>query len=232
MEFWKQVPTHEAFYEASTYGRVRRISTRAGNPLCRLIAPGKKPNGYLGYALCSHGKVKHVLAHRLIVETFIGPIPRDLCVNHRNGNKADNILSNLEVATYSENMAHAVRELAYMPPRGEQNGATVLTEDNVREIRKLYATGLMQLQIAERFGVSEANIGCIVRGETWAHLDDCIAILRRKRHKKAKLTEERVRAIRDAHAIGFTQRQVAERFGISSATASLIIRRMAWAHVE
>lgn len=54
--------------------------------------------------------------------------------------------------------------------RGEQAGMAKLTEEDVRAIRSAYADGESQESIGKRYGVSQPNIGCIVRRKTWTHV--------------------------------------------------------------
>lgn len=54
--------------------------------------------------------------------------------------------------------------------RGERNAASRLTEEMVREIRRLSAKGARQVDLAERFGIAQPNISKVIRRETWAHV--------------------------------------------------------------
>ena len=175
MEIWASVSGYEGFYEVSDHGALRRIATPSGRPKCAIVAPHIKRNGYLDYWLWLKGKVRLVQAHRLVIETFIGPIPDGLCVNHKNGVKSDNRLDNLEVVTPSENIRHGYRVLGRKPPNnpsyGEKNGSAVLNSEKVRSIRSLYATGLTQYQVADAFGVSQRTINLVVRRLTWGHVE-------------------------------------------------------------
>lgn len=55
--------------------------------------------------------------------------------------------------------------------KGKKNGSSKLTDDNVREIRKLWATGLwLQRMLAERFGVTKTAVGFVVNNKTWKHV--------------------------------------------------------------
>lgn len=174
-EVWKSVSGYEGFYEASDAGRLRRIATPTGKPRNRIIAPHKKSTGYCDYWLWLDGDKRRVVAHRLVWQTFMGPIPPSLCINHKNGKKDDNRLSNLEVVTLSENSAHSFRVLGRKAPNfpsfGEDNGSARLTENKVRKIREMYAGGgVTQYEVAARFGVCQRTVNLVVRGLTWAHV--------------------------------------------------------------
>jgi hypothetical protein len=175
-ETWKPVTGYEALYEVSDLGRLYRLAgTRGPKSVGRIIAPHKKATGYCDYWLYANGTAKRVAAHRLIWASFNGPIPEGLQINHRNGKKNDNRLANMELLTPSENTAHGFRVLGRKSPNnpspGVRNGSAKLTEEKVREIRRLYANGLFQHEIAKMFGVSQRMISLITRLEKWAHLE-------------------------------------------------------------
>lgn len=62
------------------------------------------------------------LSHRLVWRHFNGQIPAGMTVNHKNGNKQDNRPVNLELATHSEQMQHAIAKLGYDPTPNLHNG--------------------------------------------------------------------------------------------------------------
>jgi HNH endonuclease/NUMOD4 motif len=175
-EAWKAVQDYEGFYEVSDRGRLRRIATPTGKPRCRIIAPHIKWDGYCDYWLWLNGVKRRERAHRLVWKTFVGPIPPALCINHKNGKKGDNRLSNLEAVTPSANSAHSFRVLGRKAPHnpsfGEKNGSARLTESKVRKIRAEYAVGdLTQYEVADRFGVCQRTVNLIVRRLTWTRVE-------------------------------------------------------------
>lgn len=125
MENWKPIPGYEGYYEASDMGRVRSVarvvasSTRNGGARLRpskVLRLKRKRNGYLAVQLSKEGEVKDQLVHRLIASTFLGDRTADgLVVNHRNLNKADNRVVNLEWCTTSENNRHSRANQEYKP---------------------------------------------------------------------------------------------------------------------
>ena len=66
-------------------------------------------SGYFGVVARKNGKQYLALAHRLVWELFVGKIPDKMDINHKNGNKHDNSISNLEVVTRSQNLTHAAK---------------------------------------------------------------------------------------------------------------------------
>lgn len=111
------------------------------------------------------GKLE-VVAHRLIAITFIGPIPEDKEVNHINGVKTDNRVENLEIITHRENLIHALVTNLRHPAHGESHHWAKLKDDEVKNIREEYSTGLFsQYALARKYGVNQSQIGRIVRYE-------------------------------------------------------------------
>lgn len=112
MEHWKPVFGFESLYEVSDFGRVRSIphfvKTGCGERLTapKILSLQKCTNGYLVVSLGR--KHKHELVHRLVACAFISPPPFENAeVNHKNRNKSDNRVTNLEWVTPSENAQHA-----------------------------------------------------------------------------------------------------------------------------
>lgn len=136
-----------------------------------------------GYGTLRHGGRNH-LAHRVAYELFIGPIPGDLIIRHKNDTPIDVNPNNLEIGTLEENVQDRVirgrtfrgrrsEAARAQSARGSRHGLAKLSENDVRAIRRLYAAGgCSQQRLARSFGVSQLNISMIVRGKTWTHVDD------------------------------------------------------------
>lgn len=109
--------------------------------------------------------------HRLVAGTFI-PNPKGLPeVNHKDLDKWNNDVSNLEWVTRGENMRHAVLNGAVKSLRGSAVLSSKLTEDQVHDIRVRYANGLSyQRELAAEYGVSQAVISKILLRQNWAWL--------------------------------------------------------------
>ena len=97
METWKDVKGYEGLYQVSDLGRIK---TKRGT--IRKLTQNK--NGYLYVNLCKDGKIKNFPVHRLVALAFIEPHEVGLTVNHKNEDKTDNRVENLEWLTRKDNL--------------------------------------------------------------------------------------------------------------------------------
>jgi plasmid maintenance system antidote protein VapI len=131
-------------------------------------------------------------------------------------------------------------------PRGEKHANAKLTEDQVTEIRRIYAAGTMDAkQMGQLYGVSAASIDNIVNGATWGHVDgidpEQLAAIRLTRRLESqakatdatrKLTEADVLAIRSEYVPRkVSMYKLAEKYGVSQSVVSEIINRKSWTHI-
>src|SRR5574343_1477154 len=118
---------------------------------------------YIGIAGGTHKRV-----HRLVYEAFNGPIPAGLQINHIDGNKKNNAISNLEAVTQSENFKHAFRTGLKKQKKGEESCRAKLKQEQVDYIRSRYAKGgITQKELGEQFGLRQSYICLILKGERW-----------------------------------------------------------------
>ena len=105
-----------------------------------------------------------VKIHRLVAETFIGPSP--LNVNHKDGNKENNKLENLEYFTIQENMKHAAQN--NLTTKGVKNQDCKLSEDDVREIRRIRNNYTLH-ELGKKYNVDHSTIWDVCN-RTWKHV--------------------------------------------------------------
>lgn len=106
-EVWSQIESSP--YEVSTYGNIRRLCDGINTYKGRPKAISKSSNGYLIFGAFEDGKRTNILVHRAVAGAFIRTIPKNMEVNHKDGNKLNNHISNLEIVTKSENTKHALK---------------------------------------------------------------------------------------------------------------------------
>lgn len=157
-------------YEVSDHGEVRRTDRAPGTRPGLLLKPERDRWGYLKVGLRRTGeRQRKFLIHVLVAEAFLGMRPEGFTVNHRNGDKQDNRVGNLEWTTRSENQKHAYR--TGLQGRGQDHGRAKLTDEQVLEIRRRYAVGdVSQRALATQYGVNQTLIGFIVRRVVWTHI--------------------------------------------------------------
>ncbi len=96
------IPGYIGLYKATSDGQI--ISLLGKEP--KTLKPGKNEKGYLHVVLYKNGKKHNIKVHKLICLTFIGDRPKNMTINHKNGNKLDNKPSNLEYITQRQNCTH------------------------------------------------------------------------------------------------------------------------------
>lgn len=101
-EIWKNVKGYEGLYEVSNFGRVKSLRKE------KILKLGRDKKGYLIVGLCKNGKQRTFKAHRLVTEHFLNNPYNLPYVNHKDGNKTNNNVSNLEWCTQKENIQHAI----------------------------------------------------------------------------------------------------------------------------
>ena len=112
IEEWRSIEGYEGLYEVSSYGRVRSLDRYDNRNYFRkgkVLSPGKTPNGYLVVVLSCNEKQKTITVHRLVAQAFI-PNPDNLLeVNHKDEDKTNNSVDNLEWCDHSYNNNYGSR---------------------------------------------------------------------------------------------------------------------------
>ncbi len=173
METWKAIPGFNR-YEACDSGFIRSLDyKRSGN--IKIIKPAESHDGYLKTMLLGDdGKYHTSRVHRWVALTFLG-LPDGLEVNHKDGNKKNNAISNLEYCTRSQNIKHAYDNGLEKPKRGIEVSGHKLNDEAIREIRQAAKNNGRfwgRKDFAKKYGVSEATLKDIVsqRRGAWKHI--------------------------------------------------------------
>lgn len=172
-EIWKEIKGWEGRYDISSLGRVRSIHPRTGK------------HTILRHRIRSHypcinlTEMKSI--HSLVAEAFVSPRPPGMHCNHKDGNKFNMTPSNLEWLTPKQNIAHSFA--LGLSPTGDRHWSRTqperwknrrvrrkLTETQVRELRALSATGVIDRVLGERYGIKRESARDIRRGKVWRHI--------------------------------------------------------------
>jgi len=195
METW--VDVFNGFYEVSDRGNIRRakpgISTFVGRP----VTPMASGSGYKQVQLSDGISSKKYYVHALVMLAFVGPRAKGIVINHKDLDKSNNSLDNLEYVTQKQNCAHSFiaqgrkrgPRKPKSPPKGKQSGDThwskrmperiargakmphsKITAEMVASARSRVALGETQSSIAKEYGISVAQMSRIIRGTRWTYV--------------------------------------------------------------
>jgi hypothetical protein len=168
------VPILGGRYDVSDHGNVRAwFSSRGKRATPRPCKPYREKTGYLTFGLVptpTEGPL-HFMAHRLVCEAFHGAPPDENAqVRHFDGNRANNVWTNLSWGTAADNAQDRIRHGTM--PRGESHSCHKLTEAAVLELRAASKTGETATSLAARFGIGVTHALRVIRRESWAHLPE------------------------------------------------------------
>lgn len=188
----------------------------------RFLTPTiKNDTGYMIVYVHDAGKLQRV--HRLVAETFLQGSPFfGLDVNHIDGVKTNNCVTNLEWCTRSHNIIHA-KEIGLNKSRGETHVDAIHTEVKIREVCSYLEQGFRNQDISSMTGLSTGAISDIRIGRRWKHVsrDYKFTVVPRS----TRLSVKKVEAICERFSLGASIGDVIRDFDISYKTASNIYNR-------
>ena len=155
-EIWKDIPGYEGHYLASNFGRIRSLKRNKVS----ILKPVRHRDGYYRVNLYRNKVAKKALVHRVVWSTFNGPIPEGLEVNHRDEDKANNALLNLELVTPSQNINYGTRNKRVSEKLGkciqmlDKNNNTLKTFNSLKEAAQFLNK------------TSHSNISCCLHGKS------------------------------------------------------------------
>lgn len=171
-ESFVDIKGFEDYYQISNYGRIlskdviwntnKNILSRGGKikKLCL------DQYGYLRVTLWKNNKGKSFYIHRLIALHFIINPENKEQINHIDGDKLNNSISNLEWCTNKENINHSIKNKLW-DYRGSNTKNSILKEEDIPIIRELLSKGISQRMIGLKFNVSRSSIKNIKSGKSW-----------------------------------------------------------------
>lgn len=165
-ECWNWIPGYRGSYKVSNLGRVMSVARRSygrGAVLStRILRQRIDGWGYLVLFLSKNGKSRPFSVHALVAKAFIKEVNKQKQVNHKNGDKKDNLLSNLEWVTPSENLRHAYSIGLKKPLLGEDNPGTNIS--NKKAIELFNCPGTLSF-LSKKFGVTKGTAFNIKSGK-------------------------------------------------------------------
>ena len=157
MEMWKDIQGYEEKYQISNIGRIKN---KINN---RLLRPRVGTYGYYKVNLYKNKKVKTIEIHRLVAEAFIENPESKSEVNHIDGNKLNNNITNLEWVTHKENINHAWRTKLFEPVRkaSKRYGKSNPNAKKVYQIKNNIIIGVFDTikEAATKTNTNKTNIG-------------------------------------------------------------------------
>ena len=179
-ERWRDVIRYVGLYRVSDWGRVKSLPRRTCNrngyyiTKTRILRPRPNTDGYLTVAFYRNKKRQDFAVHLLVLEAFIGFCPSRMEACHNDGDPSNACLSNLRWDTHAANMQDRIlhgRGCQETNPKGKEIWWSKITEQDVKEIRRLYASGqYTQSELAVTYGVGQTLISRVVLRRIWRHV--------------------------------------------------------------
>lgn len=190
MEQWREIKGFEKKYEVSNYGNVRNFKNR------RTKKFEINHNGYCRVALRKDGKALWKRVHRLVMEAFSDDYREDLHVNHKDFNKLNNHIDNLEMVSYEENLKHfleygdtstlrkskktnkpTTKPKARKGRQGVKHHNAKINDEIAKyiyDISQLHSRDLVTEMIKEKYGIviSKWVVKDIKNKNTWKHIHE------------------------------------------------------------
>ena len=177
---WKSIKATGGRYLCNKLGQIKGTDRVVDFGSKKRLAKGKimspkiKSNGYCEVSLSiAPDKSKSFYVHRLIAETWLGDIPRKMAVNHKDGNKQNNNVNNLEIVTYSENSKHGYK-LGLIKTNsfiGSKHPRAKTSENEVKKIRKEHKKHKSIVQLLKDYPhLTKPILTKIVYRASWKHV--------------------------------------------------------------
>lgn len=176
IEVWKDVVGYEGYYSVSDRGNVRQELDRNGTFKGRMLALNRyDKERYFRVVLVIDKNKKCRTVHSLVAEAFIGPRLSGMQVNHKDSDRYNNNVSNLEYVSARDNVLHAHKN--GVSPRGERIANSKMTAEKVRKLREKYVRGVNQFNkgtsynaLSREFGIEKTTVANIFLHRTWKHI--------------------------------------------------------------
>jgi hypothetical protein len=185
---------------------------------------------YWAVKLWVSGKCKHIHVHRLLAITFIDNPENKPFVNHKDGDKLNCCVSNLEWVTRQENVDHAMENDLVPAMIGVNNGRALLTDNQVKEIYFSLLDGESSVVLAKLYGVEQTTIGNIKRRRLWKHITKDFPVINIK-PKTEKQSEDKVHEVCKMLELGVKPTPIAEQLKVPIDLVYDLKRRKGFTHI-
>lgn len=203
MEEWK--PICCGYYEITCRGMVRRAMPGVNTHTGREKKTSVSANGYRIFGAFVYGKRTNILVHRAVAEAFIRPMLSGEVINHKDGNKLNNHVENLEIVTPKENAIHAYKNGLASPPTARATGDAHWTRRSPDHLARGDANG------------ARKHPEKIKRGD---------------QVKASKLRSDQVSTIKRYIREGKKLKEIAAEFGVSRKNINDIKNGKSWRHIQ
>lgn len=194
MEYTKEIEGTR--YKVSMNGDIH-------GPRGKILKPKLTKTGYHEIQIyLGKNTSKWFRVHRVVAQAFIPNPENKPFVNHKDGNKMNNDVSNLEWVTHRENMDHAI--IHNLVHKGENNTRSIHTNAQIEEVCKLLELGYRDCDIADSLGMHKYNVSLIRAGMVWLHISCKYNIPKRSR----SMSDETIHWICSKIKEGLTQGQI------------------------
>ena len=229
-EIWKDIKGYEGSYQVSNLGRVKSLSreiyfsNRDYINLTKeiILKPGNNGKGYLCVSFSKNNRQKSFRVHRLVAKAFIPNLKNKPQVNHKDGDKKNNCIENLEWCDNYENFQHALKN--NLIASGVRAGMSKLTKRQVLEICKDSRSFRV---LGKIYGVNSSNISDIKNRKSWKRITKHIEIIK-GRNYNTKLSEDIVIKIRNETG---TLQNIANKYELTKGTVGKIKNKQLWKHI-
>lgn len=163
-EIWKDIKGYEGLYQVSNLGRIKSLSNRSNhkNPILMKQACVL---GYMVVSLTKDSVPKMFKVHRLVASAFIENKENKADVNHKDGNKKNNNVNNLEWCTAQENVIHAFKTGLSKAQKGKENSRSIIIsqidKNTGKEVNVFYGTR----EAERKTGIKHSNISRCCKGK-------------------------------------------------------------------
>jgi len=172
-EIWKEINGYNGDYFISNLGRIKSFKKCRGISE-RILKQGIDSCGYLRVNLSNNGKEEIKRVHKLVYEIFTGKPLISEFIHHKDKNKLNNFLDNLELidrGKHSKKHNKGIKKLKGIM-YGEKSPNHKLTEKDIIEIKIDLNEGILtQKEIAKRFGVDQTTVSLIKNNKIWKNLN-------------------------------------------------------------